>query len=329
MTLRILVSAAARPALTEPVRAVLGNRPFELRTFAPGVDGDIAFISRDVTGLSTKHDVKPATREAYDTLLGAASLRWVHVHSAGADRPVYQSLLARGVAVTTSSGANAAVVAQTAVAGLLALTRRLPQLLDAQRERRWAPLIGGRPPADLMNQTAVVVGWGPIGQHLGAVLSVLGLSVVVARTSATPAGPGLRTVSYEQLGDVLPEADWLILACPLTDRTRHLIDAAALARLRPTARLINVSRGEVVDEPAMIAALRDGRLGGAFLDVFLNEPLPADSPLWTLPEVIVTPHSAGVSDGNAARTQAMFLDNLGRWLRDQPMVNRVAFDRAP
>jgi phosphoglycerate dehydrogenase-like enzyme len=123
---------------------------------------------------------------------------------------------------------------------------------------------------------------------------------------------------------VLPRTDWLLLACPLSDRTRGLIDAAALARMPAGARLVNVSRGEVVDEPALIDALRSGALAGAYLDVFAHEPLPADSPLWSLPNVIVTPHSAGHSDGNEARVAAIFLDNLRRWVRNQPLVNRVA-----
>jgi phosphoglycerate dehydrogenase-like enzyme len=131
-------------------------------------------------------------------------------------------------------------------------------------------------------------------------------------------------VRFEDIHTVLPRADWLLLACPLTDRTRGLVDAAALALLPPGARLVNVSRGEVVDEPALVDALRSGTLSGAYLDVFAHEPLPPDSPLWDMPHVIVTPHTAGHSDGNEARVAALFLDNLKRWNEDQPLLNRVA-----
>jgi len=288
-----------------------------------GVDADVAFVSRDVTGLSTKHEILPPTQRFYTAMLEAPSLRWTHVHSAGADRAVFGQLRLRGVTVTTSSGANAGVVAQTALAGLLALARHFPQLLDAQREQRWAPLIGTGLPRDLQGQTATIVGWGPIGQQIGAVLRLFGMSVVVVRQRATPAGDGYETVTFDTLHEALPRTDWLILACPLTDRTRGLVDAAALRQLPPGARLVNVARGEVIDEPALIEALRAGRLGGAYLDVFAHEPLPAGSPLWSLPNVIATPHSAGFSDGNAARVVDIFLANLRHWTAGQPLRNVV------
>lgn len=291
---------------------------------APGLDADIAFVSRDVTGLSTKHEILPATRRFYDAMLASPGLRWAHTHSAGADRVVFGELRARGVAVTTSSGANAGVVAQTALAGVLALARHFPQMLAAQRESRWAPLIGSGLPRDLAGQTATIVGWGPIGQWLGRLLQVLGLNVIVVRQGAVPAGPGYETVTFDAVRDVLPRTDWLLLACPLTAQTRGLVDAAALALLPAGARLVNVSRGEVVDEGALIEALRGGRLAGAYLDVFAHEPLPADSPLWTLPNVIATPHSAGFSDGNAGRVAGIFLDNLRRWYVGEGLRNLVA-----
>ena len=148
--LRILLSDAARDCLGPRIAAALGPRPFQLLSInalatlpiADAItDADIAFLSRDVTGRSTKHELAPALQACYDTLRHAPSLRWAHIHSAGADRPVYGDLQARGVAITTSSGTNAAVVAQTAIAGLLALARRFPQLMAAQRRHTWAPLI--------------------------------------------------------------------------------------------------------------------------------------------------------------------------------------------
>jgi phosphoglycerate dehydrogenase-like enzyme len=311
--LRLLLSERAREQLAPAIARVLGGRSHAFVTAAPGVDADVAFVSRDVTGLSTKHAVLPETQVFYDAMLGAPSLRWVHLHSSGADRPVFVELRRHGVRLSTSSGANAAIVAQTALAGLLALARRFPQLMAAQRAHRWTPLIGSGLPRDLAGQTAVVVGWGPIGRQLGALLELLGLKLIVVRSSAAPAGPGIETVAFEDLPTVLPRADWLILACPLTDRTRRLVDADALALLPAGAQLVNVARGECVDEPALVAALEAGSLAGAFLDVFAHEPLAADSPLWDLPQVIATPHSAGFSDGNGARVAQMFLDHLGQF----------------
>ena len=322
--LRILLSDATRERAGAAIAAAVGPRGHCFVAPQPGVDADVAFVSRDVTGLSTKHAVLPATQAFYDAMLAAPGLRWVHAHSAGADRPVYLELHARGVAVSTSSGANAAVVAQTALAGLLALARRFPQLMRAQRAAHWAPLLGSGVPRDLAGQTAVIVGWGPIGQHVAASLRLLGLRLVVIRSSAEPAAADVETLPFEEIGRVLPRADWLLLACPLTQRTRGLIDARALALLPADAYLVNVARGELVDEPALVEALARGRLAGAFLDVFAHEPLPPESPLWQLDNVIATPHSAGFSDGNEARVAELFTDNLRCWLAGEPLRNQVA-----
>jgi len=326
--LRILLSARAAQQLRGPIAKLLDGRPHVLVEPGQPEGVDVAFVSRDVTGLSTKHELQPATRSFYDTLEQSGDLRWVHVHSAGADRPVYLRLRQRGVQVTTSSGTNAAVVAQTAVAAVLALGRRFPQLMRAQRERRWAPLIGSTLPRDIQGQHAVVVGWGPIGQEIGRLLLALGLRLTVVRHGATPAGAAIHTVPYQDLHQVLPTADWLLLACPLSEITRGLVDAGAIERLPAGAHLVNVARGEVVDEQALIAALQSGRLAGAFLDVFAHEPLPPESPLWSMDNVIATPHSAGFSDGNETRVARLFLDNLGRWLDGTPLVN-VAGEASP
>lgn len=321
---RLLLSRDAEARWGDRVRA-LGAQVLVLEAVCgdggPAIDA--AFISRDITGLSTKTVLQPLLLDCYRVLRRSPTLAWVHTHSAGADRPIYAELQARGVQVTTSSGANAEVVAQTALAGLLALSRRFPELIAAQHQKRWAPLIAGTPPRDLAGQRVTLVGWGPIAQRLQPVLTLLGLQVTVVRRDDRPAGDGLRTLPHGRLAEVLPETDWLLLACPLTAQTRGLIDGAALARLPQGAHLINVARGEVVVETDLIEALQSGRLGGAYLDVFAVEPLPTGSPLWTLHNVIVTPHSAGHADGNPARTAEIFLDNLGRWQRGEALRNRV------
>lgn len=324
--LRILLSRQAAGKLAPEIARVLAGRAHVLLApeDADAAGADIAFVSRDVTGLSTKHRVLPDTQRMHDALRAAPALRWVHIHSAGADRAIYQELLARGVQVSTSSGANAPVVAQTALLGLLALARQWPRLLRAQQHRRWSPLIASGLPRDLQGQTAVVVGWGPVGRELARLLQALGLQVVVVRRSAEAAAEGIRTVADTNLRTVLPQADWLLLACPLTERTRGLVGAAELALLPAHCGLVNVARGEVVDEPALVEALRAQRLAGAYLDVFAQEPLPEDSPLWDLPNVIATPHSAGFSDGNEERVAGMFLENLGRFSRGAPLANAAS-----
>ncbi len=300
--------AAGRYALVHPV----AGQP---------AAADAAFVSRDITGHSTKFEIQESTALYYEAMRHAPALRWVHVHSAGADREIYQSLLARGVAVTTSQGASDPVVAQTAIAGVLALARRLPTLASDQRDRAWRPLLDERTPRDLAGQHAVVVGWGGIGQRIGALLGALGLEISVVRHSGAAVPQARGTVDYDGLRALLPGADWLVLACPLTSATRNLVDRQALAALPRHAMLVNVARGHVIDEAGLIAALQAGLLGGAFLDVFQHEPLPPDSALWDLPNVIVTPHSAGFSDGNAARVRRLFVDNLNRWLAGEPLAN--------
>lgn len=283
-------------------------------------DIDAAFISREVTGPSTKHEVHPELQACYDLMLANTGLRWVHIHSAGTDRPVYEALLQRGVQISTSSGANARVVAATALAGVLALNKRFPLLWAQQHKREWVPLLGpGRMPRDLPGQTATVVGWGPIGQEIARLLQTLGLRVQAVRTQARGEEAGVRMVPFEDMALALATSDWLILACPLTARTRSLVNAQLLQALPAGAQLVNVARGEVVVQADLVQALRSGHLAGALLDVFEHEPLPADSPLWGLPHVIISPHAAGHSDGNAARVQQMFLDNLQRWLSGQPL----------
>ena len=319
--LRLLLSFAAARDLSARVSEALGGASWtHVAPGDAGTDFEVAFVSRDVTGLSTKHEVQPATQLFYDALLAAPSLQWVHVHSAGADRPVYVTLRERGVQITTSSGANAPIVALSALTGILALARHLRLLLEAQRERRWAPLFASGVPRDLEGQSAVVVGWGPIGQRIGALLQALGLRVAVARQSPLPARADIPTVQYRELHRLLPQADWLVLCCPLSEETRFLVNDAALAQLPRRAHVVNVARGDVVDENALIAALSRGAIAGAYLDVFAHEPLSSLSPLWALPNVIVTPHSAGFSDGNEQRVARMFLENLGRWVRGEPLA---------
>ncbi len=316
--LRILLSELAADRLATDIRAILGPDNVELVMARPVLGGepadvDLAYISRDVTGASTKHVLTESLEAFYVSLRASPHLQWVHTHSAGADRPIFPELAARGVKVTTSSGANAGVVAQTALAGLLALAREFPKLMQEQRKHAWTSLMSGALPRDLAGQKAVIVGWGPIARRIGAFLQLLGLEIAVARHSAEPAGDNIRTVVYDDLHAALSGADWLILACPLSDATRRLVDRSVFDSLPGGARLINVARGEVVVESHLIEALQAGRLGGAYLDVFEYEPLSPESPLWDIENVIVTPHSAGHSDGNAQRVDRMFLDYLKDW----------------
>lgn len=323
--LPILVSTRTLEQHAQGIASALADVPHQLLTpeHPDALQAQVAFVSRDVTGLSTKHEILPETQHFYDLMTAAPQLRWVHVHSAGVDRQVYVDLMAQGVALTTSAGSNAEVVAQTAVAGILALGRRFPELWQAQQQQRWSPLIQRPLPTDLQGQTATIVGWGGIGQSVARILSAVGMRIQVVRSSAARTETGWQSHAYEDLSAVLPTTDWLVLACPLTDRTQRLVDAQALRHLPAGASVVNVSRGDVLDEPALIAALQSGHLGGAYLDVFAHEPLPSSSVLWSLPNVIATPHSAGFSAGNAQRVVQIFLDNLRAYAHHQPLRNLV------
>ena len=307
--------------------------PGEEATPHPDTSGaEVAFLSRDLFVGGTRHRLAPQFVRFVRLVLAAPDLRWVQGFSAGTDLHVYQDMLARGLLLTSAAGASAPTVAQSAVAGLLALARGFPRIIEAQRRREWHPLSrDGAEPRDLAGQAALVVGTGPIGQEIGRLCRALGLRTVgVRRDAAAGPPPGFEAVAaFADLSEALPRAEWLVLACPLTETTRGLIDAKALALLPRGAHLVNVARGGVAVEADLLAALESGHLAGAFLDVFTAEPLPPDNPFWDLPNVIVSPHSAAASDGLADRVAAVFCENLGRWRRGEALRNLVAGDVAP
>jgi phosphoglycerate dehydrogenase-like enzyme len=319
--LTLLLSAQAEARFRDDVGSVLSNRAYRIVTpenAESGSDIDIAFISRDVTGASTKTAVSETLNAYYGLLRASRRLDWVQGHSAGADRPIFSELRERGVRVTTASGATANIVVQSALAGLLSLARRFPRLADAQRRRAWEPLLNAAPP-DIAGQTAMIVGYGPIGQGLAAMLRALNMQVISVRREADAHG----AISIDHIENHLPHTDWLILACPLTLSTQYLINSRRLALLPKTAHLLNVARGEVVVQADVIAALQNGALAGAYLDVFDPEPLAPDSALWDLPNVIVSPHSAGHSSGNYDAVGKIWLENLRRWRDAIPLINEI------
>ncbi len=258
-------------------------------------------------------------RQMFGAIQRAEQLRWLHTCSAGVDSPAFQALLRRGVRLTNSTGTAAASIAHTVAMYLLALSRDLPRWTRHQQQRTW----DNRPFAELIGQRLLVLGWGPIGQHTARLATALGMEVEIARRRASGDEPH-PVHRLSALGDALGRADWVVLALPLTSDTRHLIGPAEFAALRPGARLINVGRGDLVDEPALIEALRSGRLAGAALDVFATEPLPPDSPLWAMEQVIITPHGAGQTDHTEQAAQELFVENLARYVAGTPLLHEVA-----
>lgn len=270
------------------------------------------------------------SRQFFSALRKAPTLRWLHVFNVGVDHPIYTEMLQRGVRVTTSAGTTAVPIAQSAIAGMLMLARNFPRWLRAQNERRWDPMRSPDFPRDLVGQTMVVLGLGSIGGEIARLARVLGLKVIGIRRSPQRDGDPVDELHPpQQLSTLLPRADWLVIASPLTPETRGLIDAAMLARLPRGAHLINIARGEIVDETALADALREGRLGGAYLDAFEKEPLPADSPLWDLNNVVISPHNSGAAAGNDERVYRLFVANLERLQRQQALCNEVTAPSTP
>ncbi|MGA0796478.1 MAG: D-2-hydroxyacid dehydrogenase [Quisquiliibacterium sp.] len=317
--LTFLVSQQAADTFGELIAELLAGQPYRLITLEqqPNPDGsydtDIAFLSRDVTGKSGKTQLAPTLLRFYEIIRASPHLALIQMSASGADRPIYAEMRARGVQVCTSTGANSGPVAQMALTGMLMLARRMPELLESQRRHAWEPLLGERAPVDLKDQTALVVGLGAIGREIARLLRAIGMPVLGVRRGNAPDCAVDETYSFDTIDAALPRAHWVLLACPLTSLSRGLLDARRIAMLPHGARVINIARGEVLVEQDLIAALRSGQLGGAYLDVLQSEPLPAESPLWDLSNVLITPHTAGHTAGMYAAVGEIFLDNLRRF----------------
>lgn len=282
---------------------------------------EMAFLSTDIMGTSSNPEVNYRLRDFLQMLVDARQLRWLQLCSAGADRPVFRELMARGVQVTTASGANAGEVAHTAMAAVLAFAREVPVWIEAKAKRQWMPRRDELAPRDLQGARATVVGLGPIGREIARLCRAFGLHVTGVRRNVQPMAECDEVMPTSHLAQLLPRTDWLFLACPLTPETRNLIGADMLAHLPAHAHLINVARGAIVDEAALDRALREGRLAGAYSDVFAVEPLPGDSPLWDTPNFMLSAHSASSSQGFPPRTVEIFLGNLERWLAGEGLRN--------
>ncbi|GIH20105.1 D-2-hydroxyacid dehydrogenase [Rugosimonospora africana] len=256
----------------------------------------------------------------------APNLRWVQGTSAGIGGFVRRHGLDAGdLVLTTAAGIHAGPLAEFAVAGALFFVKDIPGLRERQRARHWQRHVSGQ----LAGRRATVVGLGAVGRRVVQAYGLLGVRVTgVGRPGhAYRVDHADRVVSTDDLDAVLPDTDILVLACPLTPATRGLIGAARVAALPEDAIVVNVARGEVVDEDALSAALGSGRLLGAALDVFRHEPLPAGSPLWNLPNVLVSPHSASTAAQENAVLTDLFIDNLRRFLDGRPMRNLYRRDR--
>jgi phosphoglycerate dehydrogenase-like enzyme len=250
----------------------------------------------------------------------ADAIRWVHTASAGVDRVAFPELLNSDVVLTNSRGVFDLPIAEYVLGLVLAFAKDLPGTLRLQANRTWRH----RETERIAGRRAVVVGSGPIGRAISRLLRAVGMRIDLVGRVQRSGDPEFGTVlGQDSLPALASETDYLVLAAPLTDRTRGMVDSTLLRALPPTARLINVSRGPLVVTEDLIAALRDGRLAGAALDVFEIEPLPAASALWDAPGVVVSPHMSGDIHGWRTELVTLFTANFDRYARGQPLHNVV------
>ncbi len=253
-----------------------------------------------------------------ELLASAANLKFVQSISAGTDQYDRAAFQARGVRLASAAGVNANAVAEHAMAMVLGIERHIVSGRDHQARAHWRPMLSeiASRESELTGRTMVIVGLGRIGARLARFARAFDMRVIGVRRDASRGADGVDdVVAVTDLARVLPQADFVVLACPLTPETENLIDAAALALMKPTALLVNVARGRVVDEAALIAALQSQRLRAAALDVTREEPLAATSPLWSMPNVLITPHTAGETQAYEDNVIDILIDNLDRLAR--------------
>lgn len=327
---------------------------FEDDTFTPAqlqrvhelADGYDVLLTKDRGAIEARlPDIEIAAGAFPRDLLGAASgLRWWQQWGAGADwllqAPEVQTM---DFILTNTSGIHAIQITEHIFAFLLAFGRNLPQAMDAQSEHIWVSnhwqashsstirpgqkfnyYISHNAVFELAGKTMVLVGVGAIGLRTALVAKAFDLRVIAVRRHADRAVPHAdQVVGQDELLAVLPDADFVVVTAPLTPETAGMFDATAFAAMKPSAYFVNIGRGGTVVEPDLIAALQRGAIAGAGLDVFSEEPLPADSPLWDLPNVVMTSHYSGLSPEYDARALEIFLDNLHRYRTGAPMTNVV------
>jgi phosphoglycerate dehydrogenase-like enzyme len=282
----------------------------------------------DEKGLADAGDAEVAfsgnnPRRVRKLLDATPKLRWYHTVSAGVENMPLPELAERGIVLTNNSGSYDIQIAEHLMAFVFAASRQLHRYRDLQRASEWKELQH----QELRDATIVVFGMGSIGGEIARLASAVGMRVIGVRRKAGPPAPGIeRVVAADRVADVVGEADYLAIAAPLTSATRGAISREVISRMKPTAWIMNIGRGAIIDEPAMIDALQSKRIAGAALDVFTTEPLPKESPLWRLENVIITPHHSGSSPRASERTLKLFAENLRRYKAGEPLMNRVDFE---
>ena len=268
--------------------------------------------------IATAEVLMGTTGTAREYFEAASNLRWFQSINAGLERLEREGILGMGFAVTSGAGIASVGIAEWILGTMVMLTKNLHVYVRQQEESRWESRRSG----ELDGKTVGVVGLGAIGRQTARRCRAFGMRVIASRRSV-PAGsidPDCDLLlPYSDIDRLLEESDYVVLSLPLTAETRGLIGAAELARMKPTAFLLNVARGDVIDQGALVAALRAGTIAGAGLDVTSPEPLPADSELWALPNLVLTPHMSGNVEGYGHKAAGVFVANLRRYVAGEPL----------
>jgi phosphoglycerate dehydrogenase-like enzyme len=304
--------------------------PDQLQWFADAMPG-VEFLAPQRIGLPTGLERAQAAGLGWggpsidEVLAAGSSLEWIHQRGAGIDAITTPTLVASKVVLTNGSGNHAPNIAEHVLGLMLAFARQFAPLVRAQQERRWQPS-QTQSLFELSGQTLAVLGYGSIGHALAQRAAALGMRVLGFKRSWTgdTLPPNVAAMySGDRLDEALRESDHVVLALPLTSQTRGIISGERMARMKRGAYLYNVGRGALIDHQALLVALRNGHIAGAGLDVTDPEPLPADSPLWVEPGVLITAHSSGLTPRSYDRHRRLLLENMQRFVRSEPLLNVV------
>jgi len=256
-------------------------------------------------------------REFMVALLKAQNLTWLHTSSAGIDHQVFQDILNKGTRLTTSH-MTAVAIAEFIIASVLDVFQPMEERRASQEEKKWERHFF----REIWRTKWAIIGFGHIGQEVAKRIAPFEAEIVGVRRSSDPESP-YKIVHPDQLNEILPSTDVIVLSTPLTDDTRHMVNEEFLSHLKPGSIFVNVGRGGLVDEPALLDSLENDRPGTAILDVFATEPLPPESPFWHHPKVRVNPHAAAASWGTVLRNDELFLENIARYKQEEPLLFEI------
>lgn len=320
---RILIEEQAYERLASQLSAI----STELEFIVMKPDGLLYFDEKPIRIETAKPDiawlnvglVRANLGQHYvQTVLASGTVKWLQTYNAGLDQPFYQEMFDQGIRISASS-AQAIAIAEYVIANILACYQDVFARRRYQQAHQWQKMVF----KELWRTRWLLVGFGNIGQALAQRLRAFECEVVAVRRSGQAHGLADQVITPEQMAAHLPQVDGVVIACPLTDETTGMVDDAFFQRLQPGAILVNIARGKIVDEAALIEALKQGIVGQAILDVFDPEPLPQHSPLWDLDNVLITPHSSNSGENTPLRGDLLFLENLRRFLAQEPLLNEA------